>query len=178
ADWAGLRVVVTGLGLSGFAAADALVERRARVTVLDAGNGTPEQEERRKILEILGADVRIGPEHVTGLPQDLDGTDLVVSSPGWRPDHPVLAAAGAAGVPVWGEVELAWRLRPREGAAPWLTVTGTNGKTTTVQMLASILPAAGLRAAAVGNVGTPVLEAVMDPEPCDVLAVELSSFQL
>ena len=79
---------------------------------------------------------------------------------------------------MWGEVELAWRLRPREGAAPWLTVTGTNGKTTTVQMLASILRAAGLRACSAGNVGTPVLEAVMDPEPYDVIAVELSSFQL
>jgi UDP-N-acetylmuramoylalanine--D-glutamate ligase len=178
ADWAGLRVVVTGLGRSGFAAADALVERRARVTVLDAGNGTEEQDERRRILEILGADVRIGPEHVTDLPRDLDGVDLVVTSPGWRPDHPVLAAAEAMGVPVWGEVELAWRLRPREGAAPWLTVTGTNGKTTTVQMLASILTAAGLRTVAVGNVGTPVLEAIMEPEPYDVLAVELSSFQL
>ena len=88
------------------------------------------------------------------------------------------AAAAAAGIPVWGEVELAWRLRPREGAAPWLTVTGTNGKTTTVQMLASILRAAGLRACSAGNVGTPVLEAVMDPEPYDVIAVELSSFQL
>ncbi len=79
---------------------------------------------------------------------------------------------------MWGEVELAWRMRPREGAAPWLTVTGTNGKTTTVQMLASILGAAGLRACSAGNVGTPLLEAVLHPEPFDVLAVELSSFQL
>jgi UDP-N-acetylmuramoylalanine--D-glutamate ligase len=102
----------------------------------------------------------------------------VVTSPGWRPDQPLLAAATVAGIPVWGEVELAWRLRPSEGAAPWLTVTGTNGKTTTVQMLTSILRAAGLRACSAGNVGTPVLEAVMDPEPYDVIAVELSSFQL
>jgi UDP-N-acetylmuramoylalanine--D-glutamate ligase len=79
---------------------------------------------------------------------------------------------------VWGEVELAWRLRDPAHPAPWLAVTGTNGKTTTVQMLQSILTAAGLRAAAVGNVGRPIVEAVMDPEPYDVLAVELSSFQL
>jgi UDP-N-acetylmuramoylalanine--D-glutamate ligase len=79
---------------------------------------------------------------------------------------------------VWGEVELAWRLRDPQHPAPWLAVTGTNGKTTTVQMLQSILRAAGLRAAAVGNVGLPIVEAVMDPEPYDVLAVELSSFQL
>ena len=79
---------------------------------------------------------------------------------------------------MWGEVELAWRLRDPETAAPWLCVTGTNGKTTTVQMLDAILTAAGLRSAAVGNVGRPVTEAVMDPTPYDVLAVELSSFQL
>ncbi len=69
-------------------------------------------------------------------------------------------------------------MRDPEHPAPWLAVTGTNGKTTTVQMLESILLAAGLRAAAVGNVGRPIVEAVMDPEPYDVLAVELSSFQL
>jgi UDP-N-acetylmuramoylalanine--D-glutamate ligase len=81
------------------------------------------------------------------------------------------------GLPIWGEVELAWRLR-RPGAAPWLCVTGTNGKTTTVQMLDAILRAGGLRSVAVGNVGRPVVEAVMDPASADVLAVELSSFQL
>ncbi|PLW72615.1 UDP-N-acetylmuramoyl-L-alanine--D-glutamate ligase, partial [Streptomyces sp. DJ] len=81
------------------------------------------------------------------------------------------------GVPVWGDVELAWRLRG-PGAADWLAITGTNGKTTTVQMLASILAAAGLRTAAVGNVGTPVLDVVLSGEKYDVLAVELSSYQL
>jgi UDP-N-acetylmuramoylalanine--D-glutamate ligase len=178
ADWSGLRVCVAGLGVSGFAAADALLERGAVVTVVDAA--TPPDgsvmSERARILDILGASLSHGPDAVAALP----GTplDLVVTSPGWRPDQPLLAAAAAAGIPVWGEVELAWRLRPREGAAPWLTVTGTNGKTTTVQMLASILRAAGLRACSAGNVGTPVLEAVMDPEPYDVIAVELSSFQL
>ena len=85
-------------------------------------------------------------------------------------------------MPVWGDVELAWRLRkPLPGTgepAPWLAVTGTNGKTTTVQMLASILTAAGKRTAAVGNVGVSVLDAVLAEEPYDVLAVELSSYQL
>ena len=193
ADWAGLRVVVTGLGISGFAAADALLERGASVIVVDAGNGSMAQSERAKILGILEADVRLGPEHTTALPQfAADGTpaegtlaegalvaaDLVVTSPGWRPDAPVLAAAARDGIPIWGEVELAWRMRPATGAAPWLTITGTNGKTTTVQMLESILAAAGLRTIAAGNVGTPILEAIMDPEPYDVIAVELSSFQL
>ncbi len=178
ADWAGLDVLVTGLGVSGFAAADALLERGAHVTVVDgrepgAGDALAE---RARILEVLGASLRFGTDATARLPEN--HPDLVVTSPGWRPDQPLLAAAGAAGVPVWGEVELAWRMRPLEGAAPWLTVTGTNGKTTTVQMLASILRAAGLRACSAGNVGTAVLEAVLDPQPYDVIAVELSSFQL
>ena len=102
----------------------------------------------------------------------------MVTSPGWRPDAPLLAQAQARGVPIWGEVELAWRLRDPEHDTPWLAVTGTNGKTTTVRMLDAILRAAGLRSVAAGNVGLPLVEAVMDPEPYDVLAVELSSFQL
>jgi UDP-N-acetylmuramoylalanine--D-glutamate ligase len=174
ADWAGLEVVVAGIGLSGFAAADALLERRARVLVVDGRDGAREQQ-RAQILRVLGARVDLG---VQPEPAALQGSQLVVTSPGWRPDQPLLGAAATAGVPVWGEVELAWRMRARVGAAPWLTVTGTNGKTTTVQMLESILRAAGRRAVAAGNVGLPLLEAVLHPDPYDVLAVELSSFQL
>ena len=174
ADWSGLRILVAGLGVSGFAAADALSERGAIVTAVSA-DATPLISERARILEILDVDVRLGPEHLLALPHD---TELVVTSPGFRPDHPMLLAAVSRGIPVWGEVELAWRMRAQSGAAPWITITGTNGKTTTVNMLASILRASGLRAASAGNVGTPLLEAVLHPEPYDVLAVELSSFQL
>ena len=179
ADWSGLRVLVAGLGISGFAAADAMWERGAVVTVVDASapGASRTVDERAQILAVLGVDVRLGPEHTAGMPSDR-AIDLVVTSPGWRPTHPVLADAAAHGIPIWGEVELAWRMRAREGAAPWLTVTGTNGKTTTVNMLASILRAAGLRATSAGNVGTPLLEAVLHPQPYDVIAVELSSFQL
>jgi UDP-N-acetylmuramoylalanine--D-glutamate ligase len=174
ADWSGLRIMVAGLGVSGFAAADALSERGAIVTAVSA-DATPLISERARILEILDVDVRIGPEHLLEPPQD---TELVVTSPGFHPDHPMLLAAASRGIPVWGEVELAWRMRAQSGAAPWITITGTNGKTTTVNMLASILRASGLRATSAGNVGTPLLEAVLHPEPYDVLAVELSSFQL
>lgn len=178
ADWAGLRVLVAGLGISGFAAADALLERGAHVVVVDGSSrdASPELAERARILEILDAELRFGPDHVSRMPSEQ--VDLVVTSPGWAPTQPLLAAAAEAGVAIWGEVELAWRMRPLQGAAPWLTVTGTNGKTTTVQMLTSILRAAGKRAISAGNVGTPILEAIMDPEPFDAIAVELSSFQL
>ncbi len=109
------------------------------------------------------------------------GTGLVVTSPGLRPDTPLLAGAVAAGIEVIGDVELAWRLRPRlpgGGRQQWLAITGTNGKTTTVRMLAAMLAAGGHRAVAAGNVGTPILDVVTDPDPYPVVAVELSSFQL
>jgi len=173
-SWEGVRAIVAGFGVSGFAAADTLNHLGAQVTVLDESLPDSKRSEQAQLLEVLGVDFRLGPGSTAKLPADLD---LVVTSPGWRPSAPLLVAASAAGVPIWSEVELAWRLRG-ENPAPWLAVTGTNGKTTTVQMLESILLAAGLRAQAVGNVGTPILEAVMDPAGRDVLAVELSSFQL
>ncbi|MFN8096808.1 MAG: UDP-N-acetylmuramoyl-L-alanine--D-glutamate ligase [Dermatophilaceae bacterium] len=179
ADWAGLHVLVAGLGISGFAAADTLADRGARVLVVDGADLVERSAawERARILDVLDVEVRTGPEATGDLPDDRE-VDLVITSPGWRPDQPLLVAAARRGIPVWGEVELAWRMRPAEGAPPWLTITGTNGKTTTVQMLASILRAAGLRATSAGNVGMPILDAVMDPQPYDVIAVELSSFQL
>ncbi|MEO3823624.1 UDP-N-acetylmuramoyl-L-alanine--D-glutamate ligase [Actinomadura sp. B10D3] len=167
--WDGLPVCVAGLGVSGRAAARALAARGARVTVVDARDGE-EQRGHAAELEARGAAVRLGDGE--SLPA---GTGLVVTSPGWRPDVPLLAAAAEAGIEIIGEVELAWRLRP-EGAAPWLAITGTDGKTTAVRMLACMLTAAGHRALAVGNVGTPIVEAVSGDH--DVLAVELSSYQL
>ena len=174
-DVAGLRILVTGFGVSGYAIADQTMQRGARVLVVD-GADTPEIRERAQILEVLGVEFRLGAEHTRALPEDRE-IDLVVTSPGWRPDQPLLAAAAARGIPVWSEVELARRMQPVDGPA-WLGITGTNGKTTTVTMLESILRAAGLRAVACGNVGLPVIEAALDPEGFDVLALELSSFQL
>lgn len=174
-DVAGLRILVTGFGVSGYAIADQTMQRGARVLVVD-GADTPEIRERAQILEVLGAEFRLGAEHTLALPEDRE-IDLVVTSPGWRPDQPLLAAAAARGIPVWSEVELARRMQAADGPA-WLGITGTNGKTTTVTMLESILRAAGLRAVACGNVGLPVIEAALDPEGFDVLALELSSFQL
>jgi UDP-N-acetylmuramoylalanine--D-glutamate ligase len=172
-SWDGVRAVVAGFGVSGFAAADNLLHLGAAVTALD--ENAAGKEEKAELLEVLGATIRLEPGATATLPADVD---LVVTSPGWRPDAPLLAQARDRGIPVWGEVELAWRLRDPDHDTPWLAVTGTNGKTTTVRMLDAILKAAGLRSEAVGNVGLPIVEAVMDPEPYDVLAVELSSFQL
>jgi UDP-N-acetylmuramoylalanine--D-glutamate ligase len=178
ASWAGQLVCVAGLGVSGPPAARALAARGAQVIALDSADDEPRRQRAAELGE-LGIKVLLGGSaDAAGVPP---GTGLVVTSPGWRPDAPLLAAAAAAGVPVIGDVELAWRLRPvlADGTAQaWLGVTGTNGKTTTVKMLAAMLTAAGLRAAAAGNVGTSAVEAVTEPDPYQVLAVELSSFQL
>ncbi|MBQ1095709.1 UDP-N-acetylmuramoyl-L-alanine--D-glutamate ligase [Streptomyces sp. b94] len=173
-DFQGKHVTVAGLGVSGVPAAKVLHGLGARVTVVNDGDDERALAQAAE-LEPLGVTVRLGDGDT--LP---DGTELIVTAPGWKPTKPLFTAAGEAGVPVWGDVELAWRLRGRDGrkAAPWLAVTGTNGKTTTVQMLASILKAAGLRTAAVGNIGVSLLDAVTGDTEYDVLAVELSSYQL
>ncbi|MFE3742305.1 UDP-N-acetylmuramoyl-L-alanine--D-glutamate ligase [Streptomyces sp. NPDC059134] len=170
-NWQGKRVTVAGLGVSGIPAARVLNGLGAVVTVV---NDSDDERARAQAAELekLGVTVRLG-DGAT-LPE---ATELIVTAPGWQPGKPLFTAAAAAGVEIWGDVELAWRLRG-PGAAPWLAVTGTNGKTTTVRMLASILTAAGLRTAAVGNIGVSLLDAVTGEETYDVLAVELSSYQL
>ncbi|MEU0666945.1 UDP-N-acetylmuramoyl-L-alanine--D-glutamate ligase [Streptomyces lavendulocolor] len=170
-SWQGKNVTVAGLGVSGIPAARVLHGLGARVTVVNDGDDERSRAQAAQ-LEAEGVTVRLGDGDT--LPE---GTQLVVTTPGWHPGKPLFAAAAEAGVEIWGDVELAWRLRG-PGAAPWLAVTGTNGKTTTVRMLAAILEAAGLRTAAVGNIGVSLLDAVLGEEEYDVLAVELSSYQL
>lgn len=169
----GRAVCVAGLGVSGPPVARVLLAHGARVTVVD---GRDDEATRRVAADLRaeGADVRLGAADTPP-----PGTDLVVTSPGWRPDSPLLVAATEAGIEVIGDVELAWRLKPADQI--WLAVTGTNGKTTTVRMLEAMLRADGRDAVAVGNVGTPVIEAALPDEKGaypQLLAVELSSFQL
>jgi len=170
-DWSAIHAVVAGIGVAGFACADQLVHLGARVTVVDAADGE-RQRERADVLGVVGATVRLGDGDT--LPQE---ADVLVVSPGLPPSAPIILAAQTQGVPVWGELELAWRLRG-ENPAAWLMVTGTNGKTTTTLMLESILRAAGLRTASVGNIGVSLVDAVMDPNGFDVFAVEVGAPQL
>ncbi len=176
----GQRVVVVGLGVTGQSVVAVLASRGVSVMAVDSRADA----DRQDLAERLGKDgveVRLGPDALgpdARLPADVG---LVVTSPGLRPDTPLLATALAGGAEVIGDVELAWRLRPAVGDGrrqQWLGVTGTNGKTTTVRMLAAMLAAAGHRSVAAGNVGVPILAVVTDPQPYPVVAVELSSFQL
>ncbi len=150
---AGKRVLVLGLGVTGRAALAALIDAGAHAVTVDrSGRG-----QHADIAEV-----------------DLAAIDLAIASPGWSPHGAALTTVEAAGIEVWSEVELAWRLR--NPSTPWVLVTGTNGKTTTVQMIGAMASAAGLAHAVVGNVGDTVVEA--SAKPLDLLVVEISSFQL
>ncbi len=165
-DLAGARVLVAGARVTGASAARVLAELGAEVTITDS---SPSQ--------LAATTMPSGVRLVAGLAAPPPGTDLVVTSPGLRPDAALLVAAQRTGVPVIGDVTLArWIDGADQEGAEWLVVTGTNGKTTTVGMLESILRAAGVDAVACGNIGLPVLDAVRAGHR--VLAVELSSFQL
>ena len=158
----GRRVVVLGYGTSGRAAAAALAEEGATVLVSEAAalSDAPEPP--------AGVRVETGGHR----PEHLDGADLVVTSPGLPPHAPILRMALDRELPVWSELELGARLC----SVPFVAVTGTNGKTTTVHLLASAMRAAGVRATACGNVGHPFSAAAQ--EGFEALAVEASSFQL
>jgi UDP-N-acetylmuramoylalanine--D-glutamate ligase len=162
----GDRTLVLGLGLSGEAATRHLLRLGASVTVADAAD---DEILRDRAASLRGATVRLGEKD----PADLvRSADLLVVSPGVPERSPALMAAAEAGVSVWSEIELAFRL----SRAPVIGVTGTNGKTTVTRMLAAALNEAGFRATAAGNIGRPLADAAVEDN--GVIVAELSSFQL
>ncbi len=180
-DWRNLRVGVIGLGVTGFSVADTLAELGATQLVV-AQSALPEQLD---ILDVLGVPYLIGseaaPADLANIPQELIdlAPDVLVTSPGVRPDSPLIQWAQQQGIAVWVDIDLAWRLRDKtDSVADWICITGTNGKTTTTQLVESMLHHGGLRAMACGNIGTPILDAIREPAGLDALVVELSSFQL
>ncbi|MBY4129791.1 UDP-N-acetylmuramoyl-L-alanine--D-glutamate ligase [Rhodococcus fascians] len=170
----GSSVLVTGARVSGLAVVRPLLDLGAVVTVTDSDRSALDA------ASSIGAAVVLQ-DDLLGDPAALAGFSLVVTSPGFRPDSPVLSAAAQQGIPVWGDVEFSWHVDRAELYGPrtrWLVVTGTNGKTTTTSMLASILDAAGIDSVACGNIGLPIADALRGTPRPSVLAVELSSFQL
>lgn len=179
ADWKGLRVAVLGLASTGFSVADTLTELGAEVLIVSE----TATEEYERLVPVIGATLRLG--SMDRVPDELIAfsPDVVVASPGFPPSHPVVRWAQEEGIALWGDIELAWRvrdkvLRPDGSPAEWVLITGTNGKTTTTRLTATMLVSGGLRAAPCGNIGVPILDAVRDPAGFDVLVVELSSHQL
>jgi UDP-N-acetylmuramoylalanine--D-glutamate ligase len=171
-----MRVLVIGLGATGEAVvAWATAAAHEVVVVEDHPGGTAYRERSRRAVE-AGAELLEAPDASTSAAR-ARRADLVVPSPGVRPDHPAIAAATAAGIPVRSEVDLAVEhLRARTPAPRLVAVTGTNGKTTVTTMIAAMCAEAGLRSAAVGNIGRPIIEAAGGDD--DVVVAEVSTFQL
>ena len=165
----GARVLVAGAGVTG----------RSVLTALAGLDVNAELTDDRADALQAQADLGVRVRPVAEAAAQITDYAVVITSPGLAPDAPLLTAAAGAGVPIWGDVELAWRL-DRSGrygpARQWLVVTGTNGKTTTTSMLHEMLLAGGYASLLCGNIGTPVIDVLA--EPGDYLAVELSSFQL
>jgi UDP-N-acetylmuramoylalanine--D-glutamate ligase len=156
------RIVVAGAGVTGLAVAHELAKRGATVIFADD-----------KVTEVEGYSVR-KPDQFSE-----DDFDALMVSPGWREDHLLVALSRKSGKAILNEVDFAWSVKNEiNPAQKWLALTGTNGKTTTVEMVAHILKSSGVNATACGNVGTTVIESVLHPEKFDYLVLELSSFQL
>jgi UDP-N-acetylmuramoylalanine--D-glutamate ligase len=156
-NFAQQRFLILGAGVTGSAVARSVQARGGLVTIADDN-----------------AHDAVKPESV-----ELTNFDAVVISPGWRQDHPLVVKVLASTLQILNEVDLAWQIRSEIAPGQkWLALTGTNGKTTTVEMAAKILQTAGLKAVACGNVGDTVIEAVDRKDAYDFLILELSSFQL
>jgi UDP-N-acetylmuramoylalanine--D-glutamate ligase len=156
-DFAHKSILVLGAGVTGNSVARFLKSQGAKVTLVDDN----------------AADA-VKPEAV-----DVQNFDAAVISPGWRQDHPLVVKVLNGSLELLNEIDIAWNLRTvRAPGQKWIAVTGTNGKTTTVEMAAAILKAAGIKATACGNVGDTVIDALDRDDAYEVLVLELSSFQL
>ena len=156
------RVLVLGGGVTGRSVAQVLSNMGAEISVYDENESSEFNFQRATLSDV----------------SSINWAAAVVS-PGWRPSHPIIADLRNREVPLLNEIDLAWEIKQQ--VAPeqkWLAVTGTNGKTSTVELTESILKAAGISAFACGNVGTPVIDAVISEQKYEYLVLELSSFQL
>jgi len=168
-DVKGKEVVVLGLGISGMEAAKLLKSHGANVTVRDDADNKAPVLERAAALRQLGITVELGKAI-----QESTAFDFCVLSPGIDPNTPLVRRLSQAGLPTFGELELAYRFC----ACPIVAITGTNGKTTTTELVNAVLAAGGKRTMASGNIGTAFSAAVRGSQDLDVMVVEVSSFQL
>ena len=175
-DWSQLKAVVYGLGVTGFSVADTLAELGATVFVI----ADKADEKSLDVLDVLGVKHLVGSSKADSIAAFKSfGSDVVITSPGIKPEDELLVTAQKTEIPIWTDIDLAWRVRDKSGtASQWLCITGTNGKTTVTQLVEQMMLSAGIKAAACGNIGVPILDVVRDPAHFEVLVVELSSFQL
>jgi UDP-N-acetylmuramoylalanine--D-glutamate ligase len=175
-NWSSIKVAVLGLGKSGFSVADTLNELGSKLLVV----AEAADSEVLDILEVLGVESVIDTNPAI-LQKAVDEfkPDLLIVSPGVSPSSPLVSNAVSAGIAVWTDIDLAWRLRDKfVPNQEWICITGTNGKTTTTELTEAMFLAAEVKAVACGNIGKPILDCIRDPAAFEVLIVELSSFQL
>ena len=158
-DLRGKRVLVAGAGITGLACAEALHRKGAHVAIVD-----------ETVAAVEGFEI-LSPGSVV-----INNYEFLLVSPGWREDHPLITRARTAGLALLNEIDFAWSLK--DPSQRWVALTGTNGKTSTVELTAQMLRTGGLKAIACGNVGSTVIESVESEEIYDYLVLELSSFQL
>jgi UDP-N-acetylmuramoylalanine--D-glutamate ligase len=168
-DVNGKQVVVLGLGISGMEAAKLLKDNGAHVTVRDNALNNATVNQRAETLRQRGITVELGATIST-----TQRFDFCVLSPGINPNAPMVQRLAEAGLPMFGELEVAYRFCQ----CPIVAITGTNGKTTTTELVNAVLAAGGKRTKASGNIGTAFSTAVRDSANLDVMVVEVSSFQL
>lgn len=168
-DVNGKQVVVLGLGISGMEAAKLLQDNRAHVTVRDNAAADAKVNQRAETLRQRGVTVELG----ATIPAT-DRFDFCVLSPGINPNAPLVQRLRQAGLPMFGELEIAYRFCQ----CPIVAITGTNGKTTTTELIDAVLAAGGKRTKASGNIGTAFSAAVRESASLDVMVLEVSSFQL
>jgi len=164
------NIAVLGAGLSGTAAALLLHSEGARVTVLDAAEEKNLLKSTLDNLRTQGVQVICG----TAADEDSSSYQMAVLSPGIDPASRLACNFSSRKIETIGELELGWR----SCEIPLIAVTGTNGKTTTTELLAQMLNACGQKTIACGNIGKPLSEVARERQPFDVLTVEASSFQL
>ena len=156
------KILILGAGVTGLAVARSIARRGAQISLADD-----------LVSQVAGFSVAPTNSYSAA------NFDALVVSPGWKSDHHLIIEAESSGVELLNEVDLAWQLRAElVPSQRWIALTGTNGKTTTVEMAAAMLREGGISAIACGNVGTTVIESVESPENYEVLVLELSSFQL
>lgn len=161
-DFSQKKVLILGAGITGLACARSLAQRDSIITLVDDAQPASDGFE---VLSTSSVDVK--------------DFDYVLVSPGWRESHPLIQNAREANIELINEIDLAWAIKEeRYPQQKWLGLTGTNGKTTTVEMAAATIRAGGVTAVACGNVGKTVIECVDSGENFDILVLELSSFQL
>jgi UDP-N-acetylmuramoylalanine--D-glutamate ligase len=169
-EWLTGETAVVGLARSGRAAAQLLARTGAEVYASDMGT-SPELEATAAELRQETVSVQLGGHDLERIAR----AALVIASPGVPPNAPPFAAARAAAVTIISEIELALRFLP---ALTYISITGTNGKTTTTALIGHLLNAVGRRASTAGNIGTPLAELALSSSPPDWVALEVSSFQL